>query len=166
MKLLLSALLLSQAAIAADSAKIKKIHDEICDFAKSCEVNKVNKGKNALEIVREFALTIGEEEAGVEVVASGDSSPGADDIIYGTLSMKGAMNHVDDMVAWESVITEAQGKAIKAKIYNLRGTGVEFGYTPNRGGSVCGTVIPSLLLIDVPAKTVYEVALFGHPECK
>lgn len=166
MKLLLSALLLSHVAYAADSAKIKKIHSEICNYAKSCEVNKVAQGKNALEIVKEFALTVGEEETDVEVIAAGDSSPGNDDIVYGTLSMKGAMNHVDDIVAWESVLSEAQGKAIKAKIYNLRGTGVEFGYTPNRGGSVCGTVIPSLLLIDVPAKTVYEVALFGYGECK
>ena len=166
MKLLLSALLLANVAQASDSAKIKKVHDEICNFAKSCEVNQVTKGKNALDIVKEFALTIGEEETDVEVVASGDNSPGADDIIYGTLSMKGAMNHVDDMVAWESVLTESQGKAIKAKIYSLRGSGVDFGYTPNRGGSVCGTVIPSLLLIDAPTKTVYEVSLFGHPECK
>jgi hypothetical protein len=166
MKLLLSALLLANVAQASDSAKIKKIHGEICNYAKSCEVNKVAKGKTALEVVREFALTVGEADADVEVVASGDTAPGADDVIYGTLSMKGAMNHVDDMVAWETVISEAQGKAIRAKLYNLRGTGVEFGYTPNRGGSVCGTVFPSLLLIDVPAKTVYEVALFGHPDCK
>lgn len=166
MKLLLSALVLANVAYASDSAKIKKIHGEICNFAKSCEVNKVTKGKNALDIVKEFALTVGEADADVEVVASGDSSPSIDDVVYGTLSMKGAMNHVDDIVAWETVLSEAQGKAIKAKIYNLRGTGVEFGYTPNRGGSVCGTVIPSLLMIDVPTKTVYEVSLFGYGECK
>jgi len=153
------------AAMASDSVKIKQLTAELCGFSKGCDDYTGLRGTTALALVKNLALTRLEADADVEVVASEDSTPGWDDIVYGTLSLAGAQGIVGGILDYDA-LTRGEARSINARLKRLQAAGAEFGYTPNTGGSVCGVVVPGLLIIDTGAKTITDVSLFGHGECK
>ncbi|PIP89088.1 MAG: hypothetical protein COW01_16020 [Bdellovibrionales bacterium CG12_big_fil_rev_8_21_14_0_65_38_15] len=142
---------------------------EICKLAVTCESFQTE-SSTVKEMIKEYYLEMDGEELADEYYDDSNSMfPGIDDITWGTFSMKQALDfvtsHGDEDFASDETPSKAELYKINGHILNMRGTGVEFGFTSNTGGSVCGVVFPGLLIIDTKSQTIYDVTLFGYPEC-
>jgi len=142
---------------------------EICKLAVACESSQTE-SSTVKEMIKEYYLEFNGEELSDEYFdGSNSNSPDIDDVVWGTFSMKQAIDfvtsHVDDNFASEETPSNDELYKINGHILNMRETGVEFGFTSNTGGNVCGVSFPGLLIIDTEAKTIYDITLFGYPEC-
>ncbi len=166
--LLLGVALFISANSFADSI-ISRNTAEICKLAVTCE-NFQTESSSVKEMIKEYYLEVDGEELTDEYFdGSNSNSPDIDDVVWGTFSMKQALDfvssHGDEDFASEETPSKAELYKINGHILNMRATGVEFGFTSNTGGNVCGVSFPGLLIIDTETKTIYDVTLFGYPEC-
>lgn len=139
---------------------------KICDLALLCDSYAVTK-TTPKEMIFEYALEMDGEEP-LEYMDSlpKNEIPGIDDVIWGRLTMRQALLFVRSFVDPDyGTISKEKADEINKAIINMAGTGVEFGFTPSTGGHVCGSVWPGLLIMDPKSKTVWDIGLFGFPEC-
>lgn len=158
--ILLTLLLTSLSAKAQDMEVLFK---EINKIVKNVEIYHYVKGDNAEEKVYELAREIDNDEP-MEFQRNRNIAPEFDGIAWGTLTLKGAISHVKDMESMNA-ITSRNSELIELYLIQMQKIGAEFGFSPNRGGSVCGASFPSLFIFKIPSDKVYELKLFGFPDC-
>lgn len=147
-------------------SKLEKAANEICNLAILCDGAKTETN-TPKEMIFEYAeLMDGEPPLEYVDSLSDDDFPGIDDVKWGRITMRQALRFVRSFVDPDyGTITKEQADKINQQIINMMGTGVEFGFTPNTGGNVCGSVWPGLLIIDPKTKQIWDIGLFGYPEC-
>lgn len=151
-------------SLKAETSKLVQNANFICDEAILCESSETQ-SNTVKEMIFEYALEMDGEEP-LEYAESIEGIPGIDDVIWGRLTMKQALQFVRSFTDPDyGTISPEKADKINQAIINMIGTGVEFGFTPSTGGHVCGSVWPGLLIIDPKTKSVWDIGLFGYPEC-
>lgn len=169
MKSVLLGLALLVSANSYATTVISQNAQAICKLAVNCDSFKTE-SSTAKAMIKEYYLAMDGEELADEYFDDSNSTfPGIDELTWGTFSMKQALDfvtsHGDEDFASEDTPSKNELYQINGHILNMRNTGVEFGFTSNTGGTVCGVVFPGLLIIDTQEKKIYDVALFGYPDC-
>ena len=96
------------------------------------------------------------------------SVPGNDSDTFGTATLKGAIDLTEELAVDTNMTdlskAEAQAKyqEIEAIMRKLAQAGATFGYNP-WGSAVCGVSYTTLFVIDVKAKTLYELIFISGP---
>lgn len=164
MKGLLSILLLISAlTLKAAPSQLEANAEEICKLALLCD-GATTEANTVKEMIFEYANLMDGEDPYEYTETS--QLPEIDEVIWGRLTMRQALLFVRSFVDPDyGTITKEQADKINQAILNMRGTGVEFGFTPSTGGNVCGSVWPGLLIIDTKTKKIWDIGLFGYPQC-
>lgn len=148
------------------NASLESAANEICNLALLCEGYKTD-SNSAKEMIFEYAEVM-DGEAPLDYVNSlpMNKLPEGDDVVWGRMSMRQALKFVRTFVDPEyGTISKETADKINQQIIKMIGTGVEFGFTPSTGGHVCGSVWPGLLIMDPKTKQIWDIGLFGYPEC-
>ncbi|MCR9206171.1 MAG: hypothetical protein NXH75_16425 [Halobacteriovoraceae bacterium] len=148
------------------TTSLENAANKICNLALLCEGFKTETN-TPKEMIFEYAEAMdGEAPLEYETKLPVNRLPDGDDVVWGRMSMKQALQFVRTFVDPEyGTITKETADKINKQIIKMIGTGVEFGFTPSTGGHVCGSVWPGLLIMDPKTKQVWDIGLFGYPEC-